>query len=110
MNTAFSYQSTPLIEKERRKIQISYDGTVTVWNPQIVTHYCAMVVDNFPYDTQTCTITLSPWTTPGNIVAAHIQPPSSDELMFQSITSTFRVSQCTIYRVSQKFMNTFDDE
>jgi hypothetical protein len=97
MNTAFSYTSTPIIEKERRKIQINYDGTVTVWNPQIVTHYCAMLIDNFPYDTQTCTITLSPWTTPGNIVAVNIQPPPSSALQFESLGSGFRVSQHTMY-------------
>uniref|UniRef100_A0A914UQE6 Uncharacterized protein n=1 Tax=Plectus sambesii TaxID=2011161 RepID=A0A914UQE6_9BILA len=48
-------------EKDDLFLNIFYDGSIYLNFPIVLTNYCAMKTDTFPFDTQVCTITLSSW-------------------------------------------------
>uniref|UniRef100_A0A914VSF3 Neurotransmitter-gated ion-channel ligand-binding domain-containing protein n=1 Tax=Plectus sambesii TaxID=2011161 RepID=A0A914VSF3_9BILA len=49
---------------EQRYVNVLDDGTVQSTSYCLITNQCRMSVEDFPYDTQMCTITLEPWIYP----------------------------------------------
>uniref|UniRef100_A0A914VA97 Neurotransmitter-gated ion-channel ligand-binding domain-containing protein n=1 Tax=Plectus sambesii TaxID=2011161 RepID=A0A914VA97_9BILA len=52
---------TPL---ESLRARVNYAGVVTTSKSQVIDNYCPMKIEQFPYDEQACTITITPWSTP----------------------------------------------
>uniref|UniRef100_A0A914XNA5 Neurotransmitter-gated ion-channel ligand-binding domain-containing protein n=1 Tax=Plectus sambesii TaxID=2011161 RepID=A0A914XNA5_9BILA len=49
---------------EQRYVNVQDDGTIQSTSYCLITNQCRMSVEDFPYDIQTCTITLEPWIYP----------------------------------------------
>uniref|UniRef100_A0A914VAL2 Neurotransmitter-gated ion-channel ligand-binding domain-containing protein n=1 Tax=Plectus sambesii TaxID=2011161 RepID=A0A914VAL2_9BILA len=62
-------ESIPLIPEEKLKARVDFDGRVTVYNPQIMTIWCKMKIDLFPFDSQKCRMAFGPWVYQQNEVA-----------------------------------------
>ncbi|CAI4222711.1 unnamed protein product [Auanema sp. JU1783] len=56
-----SVGQSEVLEASRRLVNIRYDGLVKVSNPSVYTSRCRLNVNKFPFDTQTCYISLSSW-------------------------------------------------
>ncbi|PIO65559.1 hypothetical protein TELCIR_12761, partial [Teladorsagia circumcincta] len=50
-----------LLEANDRYLDVFYDGTVRQSVYAVYTNLCNMKVDDFPYDSQICTIDIGPW-------------------------------------------------
>lgn len=48
-------------DKEDLYMQIQYNGDLYFNIPMVLTNYCPILTDDFPFDSQLCTIVLSSW-------------------------------------------------
>uniref|UniRef100_A0A914XM94 Neurotransmitter-gated ion-channel ligand-binding domain-containing protein n=1 Tax=Plectus sambesii TaxID=2011161 RepID=A0A914XM94_9BILA len=98
---------TPLLPEEKRKAKIDYDGTVSLWSPAVITHYCKMKIRDFPYDTQTCFIWFAPWVYPTTQVLPVIEPPTSAVSMELAGNSEWEIVSFVPY---ERYSNSSDGE
>uniref|UniRef100_A0A914V910 Neurotransmitter-gated ion-channel ligand-binding domain-containing protein n=1 Tax=Plectus sambesii TaxID=2011161 RepID=A0A914V910_9BILA len=56
---SMSLKSEDFIEKEERLVIINYNGEVVYPYPFLLTTSCPMQTDDFPFDSQTCTIRIT---------------------------------------------------
>lgn len=57
----FSLQPEYFIPLDDRLVTISYDGTLFMSFPFVLTNYCKMKIEEYPFDTQECVIKIVSW-------------------------------------------------
>uniref|UniRef100_A0A914XE29 Uncharacterized protein n=1 Tax=Plectus sambesii TaxID=2011161 RepID=A0A914XE29_9BILA len=50
-----------MVPDEQRLVSMQSDGTIWSQSLCVITSYCPLSIENFPYDIQTCNITLGSW-------------------------------------------------
>uniref|UniRef100_A0A914WMD0 Guanylate cyclase n=1 Tax=Plectus sambesii TaxID=2011161 RepID=A0A914WMD0_9BILA len=50
-----------MVPDEQRLVSVQSDGTIWSQSLCVITSYCPLSIENFPYDIQTCNITLGSW-------------------------------------------------
>jgi hypothetical protein len=86
-----------MMPEDLRLFRVLSDGTLRTESPYLVTCQCALSIETFPFDEQTCPIILGSWMYPTsevNLVSTYIEQNDSEALYTVSTYTKFWFLLC----------------
>uniref|UniRef100_A0A914W5B5 Uncharacterized protein n=1 Tax=Plectus sambesii TaxID=2011161 RepID=A0A914W5B5_9BILA len=74
-----SFEAEAITDLDMETLMVEYDGTISRSYPYILSNYCPMITDEFPFDKQDCIIKITSWNYAANVVRYEPMYNETDE-------------------------------
>uniref|UniRef100_A0A914VN16 Neurotransmitter-gated ion-channel ligand-binding domain-containing protein n=1 Tax=Plectus sambesii TaxID=2011161 RepID=A0A914VN16_9BILA len=92
-----SFEAEEMIDQDKEVLMVQHDGTVSRSYPFVLSNYCPMKTDEFPFDKQECIIKITSWHYPANVV--RYEPMYNETTYPQNNNSAWDILPITVEAV-----------